>query len=447
MKYVTRSLTFKRRNITPYDTELLDLVLMVDNLSKLLEEINKSNELTLFFTNLWKEDSTQARLFFLHREQLFPFEEKVIIPYIFWSNVQEEREKSILDITTELEEIKRQQAWKKLGLEKLLEGIKDLIAYGAIKVIRENDGIKDLVLDEAFSFRKMKETLGDYTKINFDVLKQEEIESIPELDSIVKTSFFRFMKTFDPVKLIEALSSTSGMASTLPLMGIPHLNETLEITSIDFDEYTDIINELYVLKLISNSQTLFWCEHCLDTPQIFVTTSRIDPDHLEMKCLKCKKQMLVSSMYNIDPLLKESILFKDGLLAVALGWLFDQRKIKWDFSIHNKYENDFICETKNGEILFECKMHLIPKDERSLRGQLEKDLTLLTSHVQTLSKEGILLKNVYLVYNYDLEEYTDEVEKILRHPRLTRNITRYDIEPIGFPEVISVLEEKIRSIT
>ena len=122
---------------------------MVENLKKLLEEINKSNELTLFFTNLWKEDSTQARLFFLHREQLFPFEEKVIIPYIFWSKVQEERERSILDITTELEEIKRQQAWRKLGFEKLLNGIKDLIAYGAIKVIRENDGIKKLVLRDS----------------------------------------------------------------------------------------------------------------------------------------------------------------------------------------------------------------------------------------------------------------------------------------------------------
>jgi len=418
-------------------------MLMVENLKKLLEEINKSNELTLFFTNLWKEDSTQARLFFLHREQLFAFEEKVIIPYIFWSNVQEERErKSILDITTELEEIKRQQAWSRLGFEKLLNGIKDLIAYGAIRVIRENDGIKRLVLDEVFSFRKMKETLGDYMKINFDVLKQEEIENIPELDSIVKASFMRFMQTFEPVKLIEALSSTSGIASTLPLMGIPHLNKMLEITDMDFDEYTDVINELYVLKLISNSQTLFWCEHCLDTPQIFITTSRIDPDHLKMKCLKCKKQMLASSIYNIDVLLKECILFKDGLLAVALGWLFDRRKIEWIFSVHNKYENDFICQTKNGNILFECKMHFIPKDERSFEGQLQQDLNLLIRHVQTLSQEGTHLNRVYLVYNYDLEDYSDRVKGILNLPKLRRGITRYKIKTIGFPEVTSVLEEE-----
>lgn len=76
--------------------------------------------------------------------------------------------------------------------------------------------------------------------------------------------------------------------------------------------------------------------------------------------------MSVSSIYNIDGSLKKCVLFRDGLLAVALGWLFNQRKIKWDFSVHNKYENDFICETQNGKILFECKMHLIPKNERSL---------------------------------------------------------------------------------
>ena len=415
---------------------------MVENLKKMLEEINKSNELILFFMNLWKENSPQARLFFLHREQLFPVEEKVIIPYIFWSNVQEEKERSILDITTELEEIRRQQAYSKLGFEELLNTIKDLIAYGAIKVIRENDDIKELVLDEVFSFRKMKETLGDYTKIDFDVLKQEEIESIPELDSIVKASFGRFMKTFDPVKLIEVLSSTSGIVSSLPLIGISHLDGILEIADIDFDEYTNITNELYILKLIANFQTLFWCEHCLDTPQVFITTSGIDPDHLKMKCLKCKKQMLVSSMYNIDSSLKKCILFKDGLLAVALGWLFDQKKIKWDFSVHDKYENDFICETKNGKILFECKMHFVPKDERSFEGQLQQDLSLLINHVQTLSKEGTRLNKVYLVYNYDLEDYSDDVKRILNLPKLRRRITRYKIGITGFPEVTSVLEEE-----
>jgi len=417
---------------------------MFENLKSLLKEINKSNELNLFFANLWKESSIQARLFFLHREQLFPFEEKVIIPYIFWSNAQKEREerKSMLDITMELEEIKRQQTWNKLGFEKLTNEIKDLIAYVAMRVIRENEDIKKLVLDEAFSFRKMKETLGDYTQINWDVLQQEEIESIPELDSIIKASFERFKKTFDPVKLIEALSSTPGIVSTLPLIGVHHLNEMLEIADIDFDEYMDIINELYVLKLITNFQTLFWCEHCLDTPQIFISTSRIDPDHLTTKCLKCRKQMLVSSMYNIDNSLKECILFKDGLLAVALGWLFDQKKIKWDFSVHNKYENDFICETKNGKILFECKVHLIPRDERSFEGQLQQDLNLLIKHVQTLSKEGTHLNKAYLVYNYELEDYTEEMKNILNLPKLRKGITRHKIEIIGFPEVPHILEEE-----
>jgi hypothetical protein len=415
---------------------------MEENFRRLIEEIKKSNELTLFFSKLWREDSTLSSLFFLHKEQLFPFKDKLIIPYIFWSNIKKEMEKSILEITSELEGIKGQQAWSKLGFDKLLYENKDLFAYYAIKVIRENDDIKKLVIDESFSFRKMKEALGDYKKINFDILKQEEIESIPELDSVIKASLVRFIKTFDPTKLLEALSSTSGVVSNLPLMGIPHLEELLEIACLDFDEYADIIKELYVLKLITNFQTLLWCEHCLDTPQIFITTSRIDPNHLKMNCLKCKNQMLVSSIYNIDSLLKECILLKDGLLAIALGWLFDDRKISWNFSIHDKYEDDFILETKNVKILCECKMHLIPKDERSFEGQLTQDLYQLVTHVQSLSKEGVSFNQVYLIYNYDLREYSEELQRILDLPKLKSNIEHYRIKPIGFPEVTQVIESK-----
>jgi len=420
---------------------------MVESLKDSLEKIDKSNELTVFFTNLWKEDLALGRLFFLHREQLFPSEDKTIIPYIFWSNAQEENEKpSILDIITQLEETKMQQAWTKLGFGELLNENKDLFAFAAMKIIRENESIRKLVLDQDFSFRKMKEILGDYKGINFDVLKQEEIESIPELELILKANIVRFIKTFDPIKFVEALSSTSGITMTLPLMGIPHLDKILEVAGMELEEYTDIINELYVLRLISNSQTLFWCEYCLDTPQILVTTSRIDPDHLKMRCLKCTKPMLVSAIYSIDASLKECILFKDGLLAVALGWLFDKRKIKWDFSVHNKYENDFICETKDGKILFECKMHLIPRDERSLEGQLKQDLTLLIAHVKTLCDDGISFKRVFLVYNYDLDEYLEEyseAKRILEEPELKRDMTRYNIESISFPDIIPVLEKEL----
>jgi hypothetical protein len=416
---------------------------MAENLKNILEGIRKSDEMTFFFRNLWKENSTQARLFFLHREQLFPFEEKVIIPCLFWSKVQTKKERRILDITTELEEIKGQQALEKLGFEKLFNGIKDLIAYAIIKVIRKNAGIKKLVSDKTFSFRKMKKILGDYSQINFDVLKQEEIENVPELDSIVKANVLKFVKTFDPLGAVEAISSTFGFAKILPLMGIPHLEKVLEITEIGFDDYTDILNRLYVSKLINNFQTLFWCEYCLDTPQVFISTSRIDPDHLKMKCLKCRKQMSVSSIYNINGLLKDCILFRDGLLAVALGWLFDQKKVTWDFSVHNQYENDFICETKSGKILFECKMHLLPKDERSFRGQVKQDLTLLITHVKTLAKEGTHLNKVYLVFNYDLQDYpSDWLENILNLPKLSTSIKHYNIEVIGFPDVAAVLDEQ-----
>jgi len=87
-------------------------------------------------------------------------------------------------------------------------------------------------------------------------------------------------------------------------------------------------------------------------------------------------------------------------------------------------------------------MHLIPRDERSFEGQLKQDLNLLITHVQTLSKEGTHLNKAYLVYNYGLEDYSEETKKILNLPKLRRGITKHKIEIIGFPEVTSVLEKE-----
>jgi hypothetical protein len=404
---------------------------MSTDLKNLLQEIQKSYELTAFFKRIWAEDSLYADIFFLHREQLFPFGDKLIFPYLFWTNVLEgDLERSVLDVSYELEEIKRERAWNRLGFEKLQDALKDLFAYYAIRVIRENEDIRKLILEEDFSFRKMKQVLKDYSSINFDVLKDKEIEEIPELENVLKTNLLGYVKQFDFLRFIEVLSSIAGITSTLPLMAIPHQSKLLELVEIELEDYRDILIELYILKLITNFQTLFWCENCIDAPQIFYTTSRIDPQRLKMRCLKCKKLMLVSSIYSIHDLLRRCILFKDGLLTVALGWLLDQQKMKWEYSVHNKYENDFICETNKGKVLLECKMRFLPKDTRSFESSLHQDLIQLIRHIEALHEEGIDLAESYLIYNYDLEPYSQEIE---------RKIKKYNIKPIGYPEVKTVL--------
>lgn len=140
-------------------------------------------------------------------------------------------------------------------------------------------------------------------------------------------------------------------------------------------------------------------------------------------------------------MLNESIMFKDGMLAVALGWLFNRQEVKWQFSVHNKYENDFVCDAKDGRMLFECKMHILPKDKRSLQGQIKQDITALTTHVETLLTEGAQLSKVHLVYNYDLEDYPHEnIKQVLDSPKLKKSLRQFNINLIGFPEVQAVLE-------
>ncbi len=418
---------------------------MAENLKNLLKEIEKSNELTFFFKDLWSEHSSLSRLFFLHREQLFPVGNKIVLPYLFWSTAKEEDEgkTGVLYIFEELEEIKRKKALNTLEFKDFIHDMKDFFAYYVLKVMRVNEDLKSLILDDNFSFRKMKRKLRDYESINLDVLEESEIESIPELSSIVKTNVENFMKQFDIISMFKVISSIYGIVTTLPLQGISHLEKFYQMAALDPDEYQDLIRELYMLKLITNFQTLFWCESCLDDPQIFLTKSRIDPDRLKLKCLKCKKEMLVSSIYHIDELLRECIMLKDGIIAVALGWLFNNKSVKWEFSTHNKYENDFICSIDDKKIMFECKMHLIPKDQRSLEGQLTQDLNLLVKHAQELSEKDVHLARIYLVYNYELEMFDPkDVKRVLNNPKLKKNLTKFQIELISYLEIPRVLKSE-----
>jgi len=417
---------------------------MAEELRALLDRVKKNSGLSLLFKKLW-EDAGLAEMFLLHREQLFhteysSAEMKAVLPFLFWSNLPESVERSILETFSQLEEIRRQQAWKELRLEQLLGEMKDIFAYAAVEVFRSNEDLRRLVEDKDFSFDRMKSILGDYSKINFDALKQIDMGKVPQLDNIMKAVTLNFLRTFDPTKYLETFSRTTGILTSFFLEGARHQGQLLNLLQSGLHEYTRMVGELYVLKLISNFQTAFWCEHCLDSPQIFVTASSIDPDHLQMNCLKCGNFMMVSAIYEIDSLLKECIFLKDGILAVALAWLFDEEKIRWEFSTHNEYENDFMCTTELGGFLFECKMHLIPKDKRSFEGQLKQDLTQLFKHVKTLADEGVELVKTHLVYNYDLVDYEDQINTIMELPKFAGKIDRYNIELIGPFEVVDTIE-------
>ena len=395
-------------------------------LKAILEEIDMSPELTLFFRKLTEPQSRLATLFFLHRDELFAGEESIKLPYLFWDNLPTEkvtaRKYRLVETLVQLEKIKSEQALKaipaflKFTEEEMNEDMKDLLMFIAITIARQNESIKTLIGSEDFSFKKMKELLKDYRDLKLDFPKE-----LPEADEqILKgkaeklaSSMLENMRTGKLVTFLEKLPYL--MPDTLMAFHEEthqHLQEIFKITNLDRIDYEEAMNDLYTLKLISNVNTLFWCQNCQDQPLLLKTTSQLSPRHLRLTCPKCRKPMSVSSIFRVHDLLQQCILSKDGLLSVAVAWLLRKSKIRYEAFAHNKHEYDFICITPAEQILIECKMHRSPLSERSVRHTLEQDLKQAAEHLVSLQKTNATLSKGYVVYNYGLEEYSGIVKDV-----------------------------------
>ena len=414
---------------------------MVRQLLRLLEDIGRNPSLTLFFRKLWEHNDI-GELFFLHREQLLytmrsSSSPDVSLPFVFWTNPQE-MGSSTLEIFAQIEDIRRQRAQKDMRIPELLGDMKDLFFFLAIQFARSNRELKTLIIDEEFDFEKMKQLLGDYSTIDVDEL--DRIDIPPLLKNIIEKVSLDYISKFDPTNRLTISTQTTGILTSLFIEGRKHQKTLCSLLGLGQSQYRRIMNELYILNLMQNFQSVFWCEHCLDNPQILVTNSRVDPIRLRLDCLKCGKPMNVSAIYVIDNILRDCIFLKDGLLAVAMAWLFEDKKIKWEFSVHDGYENDFLCETEMGTTLYECKMHMIPRDKRSFEGQLKQDLVQLMKHVKALLNEGKALAEIYLVYNYALEDYQQEIGMVLQQPKFGGDLELQNLDVISHLDVPSSVE-------
>jgi hypothetical protein len=329
----------------------------------------------------------------------------------------------IVETLVKLEGIKSEHASKGLSVffdlagRGMNEEMKDLLMYAAITVARQNEDLKGLITRRDFSFRLMKEALGDYRILNLNVPSD-----LPEVDEhILRKKGMQIaapiIENIRPGRIADFLERLQYLFPDI-LMGfhvretIQHLTNVLEISGIKKDAYIDILTNLFSLGLIWNVHTIFWCENCRDQPLLLRTTSQLSPHHLEILCPRCEKPMSVSSIFRVHDLLRQCNVSQDGLLAVALAWLLRKNNVKYEASVHDEYEYDFVCRTPDGEVLIECKMHRRPSNERSFRGTLEKDLKQATDHFTTLKKKNPNLTRGYVLYNHDLEGYSATIDEL-----------------------------------
>jgi len=421
------------------------------SLTEKLEKVSQSPKLSLFFDEIWEEDSMLAKIFFAHREEIFPSIEEIHqpMPYLFWNNfsISTMREPSLIEIKMKLDQIELEKASLSPD-EKALYDIRDLIFFYFVQFLRSSQILKKLIEMRDFSFEGMKRELKDYESLKSDLSSymKEVTESLEQIsmikDPVLKSrinelkklrwlDFPRFLDIAKPYLSKMTLSpSISGWAE-----------ELCEKRGIEYEEYTSVIEHLFAIKLINNIQSVFWCENCRDEVPIFVSSSRISPFQLRMKCLKCGKPMFVSSVYRVDETLGDLILCKDGLLAVALAYILNKNGIAYEYSIINEFEKDFLCDTSEGKVVIECKMNKSPKDADTVRSHLQNVLGQIIKHLRSLEKRNVHVVKSYALLNYDLNEYPDVIKKVVNQPNFIEGIKIFKIKPIGYKDVPAIVQK------
>jgi hypothetical protein len=95
--------------------------------------------------------------------------------------------------------------------------------------------------------------------------------------------------------------------------------------------------------------------------------------------------MSYSAILWLDNFLRKYLLNKDGLLAIALAYMLKKRNVDFEFSTKDdRFEYDFVCKTRKGLILAECKVHRFPESERSVEGSIEQDLQQASKHMKAM---------------------------------------------------------------
>lgn len=433
-------------------------------LNKVLKDIKQFTHLTWFFQRLWKPNSIVAKLFFVHRAQIFPTEESVTVPLIFWDNFGEGllqlQDTAIVEAAVELESIKGAQLSTKIQtiFADLIKQYKDLISYFGIELIRQNKQLRKLVTDEEFSYQIMKRTLGKHKTLDLAPFGQlnenrfiDDETNVDEIgDPVVKSQFNQmfekgmdtFIRNFSEITpgFIRVLSTFSAFLIPSIIERHKSMINLFEAQGFNSQEYTRILSDLYTAGIIKNVTAIMWCRSCRDSPQIYHSTSQFSPDHLKMSCLNCGRMMDIGAIYSVDKTIRDCILSQDGLLSVAVAWFLDQEGLTYEYSQKGVSEYDFICQTPRGTVLIECKMFRTDKAETAVIANLGKSIEQMIRHIKELQAADVNLVESYLVCNFDSNTIQASWEELNQKQTIRDKILTNNIEIISYENIPELLK-------
>lgn len=410
-----------------------------------LAPIRKSAELTVFFDRLYDVTKPYWKLFFAHRDiLLIPLPIKgQVLPLVCWvsPNYRRRQAKFVeqpVDTTVQLAKARGDilaETIRSLGPE-IKQILTDLTLFYMVQFVRANPGLKELVQSEDFDFKKMKQVIGDVSDLNTKVFgelapfteAEDYMDTLlhpPQLltdDSALASSITRLFRvmasglTAYPEIFME-MPQALLWASILPLHNVygQWMLQYLETMDLDYDEYSDIISEVFNLELVNAFHNAFWCTSGTHLPLVLTSASKMAPPRHSIKCPICNQALVTSILYRLDDFLFDAIRFRDGLLAIAIAQLLAKNNQKYVFGYQvNDAEIDFLCERPGGNIVLETKVHRTDVDSRQLADTLRGDIIDLGRNLKKLLDLGEKIDKSYLVVNFDTSHMQDMIDNVLR---------------------------------
>ena len=432
---------------------------------QLIEEAIQAQGLNSFFS-LISDSSEHSKLIFLHRFDLFGIEDEMKLAYFHLCDLPktiekdtEEKESKALQqvVATEIEVINDGKmflhnffAIDDVEWESFSNDLKDIIVYFLILFIRKNKNIKDLINSKDFNYEIMRKVLKDY----------KETINLEEFGSELTSGIIGNEKTIDPVissktrkimiKFVSSIATniekiTENMPKAIPNIFLSFhlssriwLSNLLKRSELTYEQYMDILDDLYRNKLIDNKSTIFWCENCnLEDTCYLQYHGRIAPSKISKnKCLKCNKFQSYGSIFSLNDVLKECILSKNGLISIYFGWLLKKENIEFDVeNFSGEYENDFIIKKS---ILVECKMFKSEKDIIAIRSEMDNSFSQIKKHLNQLILDGFEINKTYLLWNRKNKQ--EDLQDKLK-PKYKELFEEYNLQIICPNEIQNLLQK------
>ena len=429
------------------------------NSKEIIEKIFLSRKHHLFFSNI-RQSKFHRKLFFLHRNDLFIIDTDTELPYFFLFPIPVKRTKGLQHIVFREMNISKDSKNIVISLlgnlnvdvTRFLEDFMDIIIYFLIYFIRSNKELKNLIISKEFNYKKMKSIIKDYKNINIDENINELAKSFREEDGKIDNAIVsKIKKVMSLILLIFEKNLGNLIESSKKMM--PNIFLSFHLFSREMyltiltkgclseQEYLDILDDLYMNKLIANESTIFWCENCiLESPSYGEYHGGLAPSNIiKTNCKKCGKSQSYSCIFSIDDLIKDAIFSNDGFLSIYFGWLLKNENISFTLNEYSsEYEYDFII---NNRTLIECKMFKREKDQEAIKSELESAIIQIKNHLESLNKEKKKIKNAYLIWNR-YEDIHIFIKKFkTKYDDLFKNYGFNVFGPENLEELISRLKE------